>query len=624
MKLNFINLPVELEKGISIMEKYYNFENSTDGISVCVKRSEEIKVDFRENTATVFYKEKIHFFRALGLLLENIENKKEFCLSETAYFQTSGVMLDMSRNGVMKISGICDYLRYMAIMGLNVLQLYLEDVYEVPNYPYFGYMRGRYSYEELKECDDYADIFGIEIIPCIQTLGHMEQYLKWDFQYKITDKNGVMLIGADETYELIDHMIKAASAPFRSKRIHIGMDEAGDVGLGMYLNKNGYKRRFDILVEHLEKIYEICEKYQLKPMMWSDMFFRLASKTESYYDLSIEVPQDVIDKIPENMQLVYWDYYHVSEKFYYEFSKKHIDLGKDIIFAGGIWTWRGFVADNHFTNISTNAALMACKRSGVKEVLATMWSDDGCETNHFLGLLGVQLYAEHMYCYEPSKEHIRKRFNFCTGADYDCFMKMSDLQYNPEIEIPKATDDTRITQYLKQFIWQDVLFGLADEYLKNVPMSEYYNKVTSDLKEFAKDIGKWSEFYEYTVQLGVVATQKCSIAENLQVAYKNNDTKYLTSCANELFPQLKLEIEKLHEIHKKQWFSTYKAFGWEVLDLRYGGLILRIQSSINRINDFLTGKVDNIEELEVEKIVFNSKIVSAHKYIYTACVPTYL
>ena len=34
--------------------------------------------------------------------------------------------------------------------------LYTEDTYEVDGQPYFGYMRGRYSKEEMKEIDDFA------------------------------------------------------------------------------------------------------------------------------------------------------------------------------------------------------------------------------------------------------------------------------------------------------------------------------------------------------------------------------------------------------------------------------------------------------------------------------------
>ena len=60
----------------------------------------------------------------------------------------------------------------MAILGLDTLLLYTEDTYEVPQRPYFGYLRGRYSHEELAELDQYAEKLVTEIVPCIKTMPH--------------------------------------------------------------------------------------------------------------------------------------------------------------------------------------------------------------------------------------------------------------------------------------------------------------------------------------------------------------------------------------------------------------------------------------------------------------------
>ena len=65
----------------------------------------------------------------------------------------------------------------MALMGMNLGMMYTEDTYEVPGQPYFGYQRGRYTYEELHALDDYADMLGIELCPCVQTLGHLNRAL---------------------------------------------------------------------------------------------------------------------------------------------------------------------------------------------------------------------------------------------------------------------------------------------------------------------------------------------------------------------------------------------------------------------------------------------------------------
>ena len=60
-----------------------------------------------------------------------------------------------------------------AAMGYNALMLYTEDTYEIFVEPYFGYGRGRYSVQELRELDDYAAAHGVELIPCIQTIAHL-------------------------------------------------------------------------------------------------------------------------------------------------------------------------------------------------------------------------------------------------------------------------------------------------------------------------------------------------------------------------------------------------------------------------------------------------------------------
>src|SRR5690606_30249058 len=145
------------------------------------------------------------------------------------------LQLESSRNGVITPDNVKAFIRRAALMGINTLMLYLEDTYEVPGEPFFGYLRGRFTQEELKDLDDYADAFGMEMAPCIQALGHMKQALQWKIAFgDVTDTPDVMLAGEEKTYELLGRMIDAARAPFRSNRIHLGMDEAFGMGTGKY------------------------------------------------------------------------------------------------------------------------------------------------------------------------------------------------------------------------------------------------------------------------------------------------------------------------------------------------------------------------------------------------------
>ena len=83
-----------------------------------------------------------------------------------------------------------------ASVGMNTLMLYTEDTYEVPGYPYFGALRGRYTAEELKETGCVrCQTLGVELIPCIQSLGHLQQPLLWPVMSELRDTSDIVLCG---------------------------------------------------------------------------------------------------------------------------------------------------------------------------------------------------------------------------------------------------------------------------------------------------------------------------------------------------------------------------------------------------------------------------------------------
>ena len=97
--------------------------------------------------------ERAYFFRALGLAAEH-EAEESFRLEEDAAFEGNGMMADCSRNAVLNLDTVKELIRTLALMGHNSLMLYTEDTYEVEGEPYFGYMRGRYNREELRELEE--------------------------------------------------------------------------------------------------------------------------------------------------------------------------------------------------------------------------------------------------------------------------------------------------------------------------------------------------------------------------------------------------------------------------------------------------------------------------------------
>jgi len=374
----------ELKDGILLLADELDIEVVTEDkadIIVSINQEEKsfLSVTLQDRKAHISYGGgKARFYRGLAKLTTWVrDGEKEKSVVEHPIFQKNGAMADMSSNGVMKVEAVKIMFRKMALMGFSTYMLYTEDIYEMENHPYFGHMRGRYSKEELKELDAYAGVLGIELIPCIQVLGHLATHLRWPTTKDYRDSAEVLLVGAKETYELIDDMLKTVSECFTTRRVHIGMDETNTLGIGRYLKLNGYRERQDIYFEHLEKVKEMTKSYGLEPMMWSDMFFRMAGKNLSgymEYDPRVEFSDEVKQKTPKGVKEVFWDYYRSDENFYKVNIDKHRQLFEDEpIFAGGIWCWSGPCPLYSRSLRYTVPALNACRDKGVKEIFATIW-----------------------------------------------------------------------------------------------------------------------------------------------------------------------------------------------------------------------------------------------------------
>lgn len=512
--------------------------------------------------------------RAFSLLCINDECG-DFSVTQEPKFNQVGVMLDVSRNGVMRVEKVKEYITRLAMFGANELLLYTEDIYTLEEYPHFGYCRGAYTDEELREIDDYAFSLDVEIIPCIQTLGHMNQYLSWGLETQnIKDTAGVLLCDSEETYKFIDAEIAKMRKVFRSRQIHIGMDEAHDVGLGKYLRENGFTDRYDLLKRHLAKVVEISKKYDFTPMMWSDMFFKLSSTTDTYYnfDANYHLPKSVIADIPDT-KMVYWDYYTEFEDGYQNMVRLHNEMGKPIVFAGGIWTWCGFLPNYKKNERSMVPALKVCRKEKIENVFATMWGDDGCETDLFRALYDFAYFSE--YCYseeEPTKEQIEKMGELVSGVS---------SKYIDEIAKFHSISGG------KGLIWGNIFYNLTGT---NFSETEHIAVYESALEsgELEKD-----EFAKLVFRIAIL---KAKVYIGLQNDYKQKFS--LEKYEKELLPKLLDCYERLYELHRENWYEVNKCFGFECLETRYAAMIFSIKSAIKTLNMYANGKINNIEELE--------------------------
>lgn len=598
-KMKFhLDIPPELLAGAMRLGAVLGYEIG-DGISVRAEQGERIGVSLKDNCAVIYYKERAHFFRGLGILCERAAKSAEFDVNEDGFFKTLSTMLDVSRGAVPTVTTVKRLLDYLAVMGYNMMLLYVEDTVKIEGRPYFGYMRGAYTVEELKEIDDYAFEYGVEIVPCIECYGHMEKYLIWPEASAVRDTASVMMAREEKTFELIEAIISTFTGALRSKRIHIGMDEAWDMGRGAFLDKYGYVPPFDIFNEFMERLIEITNRYGLRPMMWSDMYFRISNtENNGYYEEFIQIPDEVKAKIPKEVELVFWHYGEKHECDDY-MLKKHNELDRPVIFAGGNWGWVGHFPENNYMMSTSRFSLNACRSNGVREAMFTIWTNDNAECDLFANLFGLSYFAELCYDESLTEEKARSRFEACTGGDYSLFYEMS--YYHNDFE--NSNDYPSYSQrfFGKPLFWQDIMGGLFDSRLFEKKMSEHYAFAAKEYEGVSKD-GKWGYLYDYAYRVFDYMAAKTYIAENLVPAYKSGDRQTLRKIAEQLLPELKEKTRLVHAAHKRVWRFNNNMIGWQNLDIRYGGVCARCDTAAELLCEYLAGGADRIEELDEPRL----------------------
>ena len=498
-------------------------------------------------------------------------------------------MLDMSRNAVMKPQQVKEFASVIKKMGYNMIQLYTEDTYEIPEEPYFGYLRGRYSQEELKDIVAYCNSIGMEVIPCIQTLAHLLQIFRWEAYKDVHDTTDILLVDEDRTYELIENMFRSVKECFTSEYIHIGMDEAHMLGLGKYLDKHGFENRFDILHRHLKKVIALAEKYGFKPIMWSDMFFRLANHGEYYLTDTSLITEEIVSACPKGVDLVYWDYYHDDKATYDAMFDAHAKFGGDVWFAGGVWTWNGFASNNKWTLKSMYPAIQSCLEYGVDNIMMTMWGDDGKECS-FYSVLPSLFAVRRFYDGVTDMDRIKREFEELMGESYDAMMLL-DL---PIDFGPRERNNVTPNKYM---LYSDPFLGFMDSVVIGNLKTEYEALAQKLDAEALKS--KYGYLFESSSALCRVMALKFDLGVRTRSAYYSGDKKEMEALIAD-YDRTCDALEVFISAFRKLWFKENKPNGFEVQELRLGGLLLRLRSCRERLAAYLNGEITTISELEEE------------------------
>ena len=549
------------------------------------------------SVCTLAFREPSQYFLLLNRALHHLDG--DFALTKTPFFRKRGFMLDCSRNAAATPEKLRSMILNLAKMGMNQLLLYMEDSYEVPGYPYFGAYRGRYSQAELRGLDQFCSLFGIELIPCVQTLAHLHNFLRWEASRPFLDTPDILKVGSDQVYSFLRALLESLKDCFSTRNIHIGMDEANALGLGNYLKENGYQKSSLLMREHADKVLALCRETGWTPMMWSDMF--ITSNTgKGYYEVDASTDPADWEKPPAGLGMVYWDYYCTQEEPYHTMLRIHRELSERVVFAGGVWNWNGMAPNYGRAFRCTQMALKACREEGIQEVFATAWMDNGAETPLDAVWPGLAAFAFLCFHREWEEEKLRLFFRDCLDAELEDFCVLDDFDALFKGTGKNFTSDNP-SKYL---LYQDPLLGLFDFHLSGVNVSGYYSCLAERLRKLPEKNPAYETFFRFYALYALVLSRKGDLGLRIKTAYDRKDRAALERICREDIPLLLEDLSEMRILREALWFADARPMGYEVLDLKLGGVMTRLQACVRRLTSWLDGHVKRLEELEQERLPY--------------------
>ena len=569
-----------------IRETVYKLVNFQYNGTIKVSEGDCLCVRGNSAEAEIVYSEKAELARGFFLLAKELSaGKQEVYLKQKRHFKTLGVMPSL-RDDVLTLDSLKQYTAYAAAVGMNTLLLYMEDVYELEDYPYFGYLSGRYTHEELKELDAYADRLGVEVVPCLQSLAHLTTYLKWEEAAPIKETAHSVMVGAEATYKFIEAILKTAKACFHTDKIHLGMDEARELGLGSYLFTHAYRPKSELFAEHVNRVKALCEKYGYTMQIWSDMIFKSCGGYDDEYSKRAVITDDVRDAV-QNIGLVYWDYYKDHKSAYTEIIKRHRTISPNVLFAGGIWNWDGYLPNFDYTMKTAVPALEACLDMGIDTVYATVWNDPG---DSFLmhSVYDFAIYSEYCYLGQAcTDEDIHSVGEFLTG----CQRELTSLVSRFFLGYDGATSIGA------RLIHCDAFYELL-----RYPID--YEWAAKEYRVGAEALAAYTgtELADYARAAFAAAGEKAAILRLLRPAYQSRDINALRGICDKNYTACIEAISALSDWQELIWHKYQKPFAIEGIQFRFAGLIKRLRYQQQRLAAFLDGKLEAIPELEGEAL----------------------
>lgn len=291
-------------------------------------------------------------------------------LHEQPRLKLRGLMVDISRDklpSMVTLKSICDF---MMKVRMNHLELYIEGFpYQFPSFPNLPYDDPMTEAEWL-ELEQYANHRGIDLVPNVNTFGHMTAWLELpQFRHLAESESGFTIQGYPfppstlnpldlDSQRLAKKLIHDMSAISASPFIHLNGDEPFELGQGKSRESVLKQGKGHVYYTYMSDLLAEARSYQKTPLIWGDV---------------IKSHPEMISRFDKRSIIVDWGY---DRDYDFSVLARQIDTEKiPFLCAPGTNTWNAFLGRNQDMVASINHAINAVETYKQAGIILTDWGD---------------------------------------------------------------------------------------------------------------------------------------------------------------------------------------------------------------------------------------------------------
>ncbi len=296
----------------------------------------------------------------------------ELEISDRPDIPRRGYMLDISRCKVPSMDELRRLIDILAELRCNEFQLYTEHTFAFEGEERVWYDSSPMTPEEIMELDSYCRARFIELVPNLNSFGHLERWLRlpeyvalaespkpWYFEAADASYQGTLHPDA-KSLEFVDGLYRRMLPNFSSSTLNIGCDETVELGKGRSAALCREKGVGRVYLDFLTRLAELAGKYGKKIQFWGDIIMK---------------SPELIPLLPRGITALEWGYEadHPFEADCARFAAS----GVPFYVCPGTSSWNTFTGrtGNMLENIAR--ACLYGSRAGCAGMLLTDWGDNG-------------------------------------------------------------------------------------------------------------------------------------------------------------------------------------------------------------------------------------------------------